>query len=98
MDANYVKLMNTLLKSDTYHGLATHDEHPARTFATQEKIARDSFEFQMLHGLSVMVATCQRWLAYARCTPLWHGNGYNFMRRLGERPAKNASFIARNIS
>jgi len=34
--------------------MATHDEHivrEAQDFATREKIARDSFEFQMLYGI-----------------------------------------------
>ena len=54
VDANYVKLMKILMKSGIYHGLATHDEaiiKEAKAFATREKIARDSFEFQMLHGI-----------------------------------------------
>src|SRR5207248_11508214 len=53
VDANYVKLMKILMKSGIYHGLATHDEdiiHQAEAFAIRERIPRDSFEFQMLHG------------------------------------------------
>ena len=54
VDANYVKLMKTLMTSGIYHGLATHDERiikEAKAFATREKISPDSFEFQMLHGI-----------------------------------------------
>src|SRR5205807_5921368 len=54
VDANYVKLMKILMKSGIYHGMATHDENMIRAgqaFATQEKIDRDSFEFQMLYGI-----------------------------------------------
>jgi proline dehydrogenase len=54
VDANYIKLMKTLLKSGVYHGLATHDENiinETKAFAIREKIPRDSFEFQMLHGI-----------------------------------------------
>src|ERR1700733_13305631 len=54
VDANYVKLMKTLMKSGIYHGLATHDEnivHQAEAFAISEKLSRDSFEFQMLYGI-----------------------------------------------
>src|ERR1700679_4171831 len=54
VDANYVKLMKILMKSKVYHGLATHDENiinQAKAFATSERISRDAFEFQMLHGI-----------------------------------------------
>ncbi len=54
VDANYVKLMKVLVKSGIYHGLATHDEkiiREAQAFAKRERIARDSFEFQMLYGI-----------------------------------------------
>src|ERR1700691_1647772 len=54
VDANYVKLMKTLMTSGIYHGLATHDENivlQAQAFATTEKLPRDSFEFQMLYGI-----------------------------------------------
>ena len=52
VDANYIKLMKILLKSGTYHGLATHDEkiiRQAQSFATKERIPREAFEFQMLY-------------------------------------------------
>src|ERR1700675_5119060 len=54
VDASYVKLMKTLMKSGIYHGLATHDEgiiRQAKAFAIAEKLSRDSFEFQMLYGI-----------------------------------------------
>src|SRR5437879_8334084 len=54
VDANYIKLMKTLMKSGIYHGMATHDENiirEAQAFATHEKISRDAFEFQMLYGI-----------------------------------------------
>ena len=54
VDANYIKLMKLLLKSGVYNGLATHDENiinQAKAFAIREKIPRESFEFQMLHGI-----------------------------------------------
>src|SRR4029077_13522781 len=53
-DANYVKLMKTLLKSGVYHGIATHDEKMIRAtieFAQKEKIPPSAFEFQMLYGV-----------------------------------------------
>ena len=101
VDANYVKLMKILMKSGIYHGLATHDENiiqQAKAFATSEKIARDSFEFQMLHGIRRdlqrrLVRDGWRLRIYIPFGTEWYPY---FMRRLGERPA-NVVFIARNL-
>jgi proline dehydrogenase len=101
VDANYVKLMKTLMKSGVYHGLATHDERiirEAQAFATQEKIARDSFEFQMLYGIrrdlqQRLVRDGWRMRVYIPFGTEWYPY---FMRRLGERPA-NVYFIALNM-
>jgi proline dehydrogenase len=101
VDANYVKLMKTLMKSGVYHGLATHDEniiHQAEAFATSEKLSRDSFEFQMLYGIrrdlqQALVRKGWRVRVYIPFGTEWYPY---FMRRLGERPA-NVLFIARNL-
>jgi proline dehydrogenase len=101
VDANYVKLMKILMKSGIYHGLATHDEQiiqQAKTFATSEKISRDSFEFQMLYGIRrdlqrKLVRDGWRLRIYIPFGREWYPY---FMRRLGERPA-NVLFIARNL-
>ena len=101
VDANYVKLTKILLKSGIYHGLATHDENmirAAKAFATSEKIARDSFEFQMLYGIrrdlqQSLVREGWRMRVYIPFGTEWYPY---FMRRLGERPA-NVLFIARNL-
>ncbi len=101
VDANYVKLMKILLKSGVYHGLATHDEkiiRAAQAFADQEKISRDSFEFQMLYGIrrdlqQSLVRDGWRMRVYIPFGTEWYPY---FMRRLGERPA-NVFFIARNM-
>jgi proline dehydrogenase len=101
VDANYVKLMKVLLKSDTYHGLATHDENiiqQAEAFATSEKISPESFEFQMLYGIrrdlqQKLVRKGWRVRVYIPFGTEWYPY---FMRRLGERPA-NVLFIARNM-
>jgi proline dehydrogenase len=101
VDANYVKLMKILMKSGVYHGLATHDEkiiRQAQAFATAEKIARDSFEFQMLYGIrrdlqQSLVRDGWRMRVYIPFGTEWYPY---FMRRLGERPA-NVLFIARNM-
>jgi proline dehydrogenase len=101
VDANYVKLMKILMKSGVYHGLATHDEkiiREAQAFAGREKIARDSFEFQMLYGVrrdlqQRLVRDGWRMRVYIPFGTEWYPY---FMRRLGERPA-NVFFIARNL-
>jgi len=101
VDANYVKLMKTLMKSGIYHGLATHDENivrQAEAFAISEKLAPDSFEFQMLYGIrrdlqQRLVRKGWRVRIYIPFGTEWYPY---FMRRLGERPA-NVFFIARNL-
>lgn len=101
VDTNYVKLMKTLMKSGIYHGLATHDEHiinEAKAFALRENIARDSFEFQMLHGIrrdlqQQLVQNGWRMRVYIPFGTEWYPY---FMRRLAERPA-NVFFIAKNM-
>jgi proline dehydrogenase len=101
VDANYVRLMKVLMKSGVYHGLATHDEsiiNQAKAFATQENIARDAFEFQMLYGIRRdlqrrLVREGWRMRVYIPFGTEWYPY---FMRRLAERPA-NVFFIARNL-
>jgi proline dehydrogenase len=101
VDANYVKLMKVLMKSGIYHGLATHDERiirEAQAFARRERIARESFEFQMLYGIrrdlqQSLVRDGWRMRVYIPFGTEWYPY---FMRRLGERPA-NVLFIARNL-
>ncbi len=101
VDANYVKLMRTLLKSGTYHGIATHDERIIRqtiTYARAENIPPTAFEFQMLHGIrrdlqQQLVRDGWRMRVYIPFGTEWYPY---LMRRLAERPA-NVFFIAKNI-
>lgn len=101
VDANYVSLMKTLLKSGVYHGLATHDPkmiEEAKSFASREKIDRDSFEFQMLYGIRrdlqhQLVREGWRMRVYIPFGTEWYPY---LMRRLAERPA-NILFIAKNL-
>jgi len=101
VDANYVKLMKVLMKSGIYHGLATHDEsiiREAKAFAIREKIAREAFEFQMLHGIrrdlqQSLVRDGWKMRVYVPFGTEWYPY---FMRRLAERPA-NVLFIAKNM-
>jgi proline dehydrogenase len=101
VDASYVKLMKTLIKSGVYHGLATHDEaiiQEAKAFATRENIPRNAFEFQMLHGIrrdlqQSLVKAGWQVRVYIPFGTEWYPY---FMRRLAERPA-NVLFIAKNL-
>ena len=101
VDANYVKLMKILMKSKVYHGLATHDEriiNQAKTFALQERISRDAFEFQMLYGIrrdlqQKLVKDGWRMRVYIPFGTEWYPY---LMRRLAERPA-NVLFLAKNL-
>ncbi|MGB9105265.1 MAG: proline dehydrogenase family protein [Terriglobales bacterium] len=101
VDANYLKLTKLLLKSGVYHGIATHDERiiqQTMLFAEKENIARDSFEFQMLHGIrrdlqERIVREGWRMRVYIPFGTEWYPY---LMRRLAERPA-NVFFIAKNI-
>jgi proline dehydrogenase len=101
VDANYVKLAKTLLKSGVYHGLATHDEKIIATmkqFATAEKISPREYEFQMLYGVrrdlqEQLIREGYGLRVYIPFGTEWYPY---FMRRLAERPA-NVLFIARNM-
>jgi proline dehydrogenase len=101
VDANYIKLMKILLKSGTYHGLATHDEkiiRQAQSFATKERIPRDAFEFQMLYGIrrdlqQSLIREGWRMRVYVPFGTEWYPY---LMRRLAERPA-NLLFVAKNL-
>ena len=101
VDANYIQLMNLLLPSGVYHGIATHD--PAMIgatirFAAANNISKDAFEFQMLYGVRTdlqrrLVRNGFRLRIYIPYGRDWFPY---FMRRLAERPA-NAAFFARNF-
>lgn len=101
VDANYVELMKMLLKSGTYHGIATHDPKiidATIAFARSEKIDADQFEFQMLYGIrrdlqEKLVKDGWRMRVYVPFGTEWYPY---FMRRLAERPA-NVYFIAKNM-
>ena len=101
VDANYVKVMQLLLSSGTYHGIATHDPKMIDAtidFAQREGIGKEKFEFQMLFGIR---RDLQRQLArdgynmriYVPYGKHWYPY---FMRRLAERPA-NIWFVMKNV-
>jgi len=101
LDPNFVHLMRTLLTEGTYPAIATHDEKiidEAKSFVRARKIARDSFEFQMLYGIRRdlqrrLVSEGYRLRLYVPFGKAWYPY---FMRRLAERPA-NVVFLARNF-
>jgi proline dehydrogenase len=54
VDDNYIRVMQLLLSSGTYHGIATHDPKMIEAtinFSNREGIGKDKFEFQMLFGI-----------------------------------------------
>jgi proline dehydrogenase len=101
VDANYVRLMQMLLPSGFYHGIATHDPKMIAAtirFAAAKQISKDDFEFQMLYGVRTDL---QRRLVrdgYRVRVYIPFGNDWfpYFMRRLAERPA-NLGFLLRNL-
>lgn len=98
VDANYVRLMQALLASGIYHGIATHDPRMiAETirFAAAQRIAKNQFEFQMLYGIRTDL---QRMLirdGYRVRIYIPYGKDWfpYFMRRLAERPANVIFFL-----
>jgi proline dehydrogenase len=101
VDSNYIRLMQALLPSGFYHGIATHDPRMiAETirWAAAKKITKDDFEFQMLYGVRTdlqrrLVKDGYRIRIYIPFGKDWFPY---FMRRLAERPA-NLAFFARNF-
>jgi proline dehydrogenase len=91
VDANYIKVMQLLLGSGIYHGIAE--------FATREGIGKEKYEFQMLYGIR---RDLQHQLArdgfnvriYVPYGKHWYPY---FMRRLAERPA-NMWFVMKNLA
>jgi proline dehydrogenase len=100
-DDNYVRVMQLLLASGTYHGIATHDPKMIDAtidFAQREGIGKDAFEFQMLYGIR---RDLQEQLArdgYGMRVYVPYGKHWYpyFMRRLAERPA-NIWFVLKNL-
>ncbi len=100
-DANFLKLMQALLVSGIYHGIATHDEKMINAtieFAQARKTGKDCFEFQLLYGIrrdlqARLAAEGYNVRIYVPYGSRWYPY---FMRRLAERPA-NVLFIARNL-
>jgi proline dehydrogenase len=101
VDANYIRLMQRLLKDGNYPGIATHDEKmiaATRLFAKENDIPPDRYEFQMLYGIrrdlqTQLVKEGYRMRVYTPFGTHWYPY---LMRRLAERPA-NLWFVAKNM-
>jgi len=101
VDANYIRLMQLLLPSGIYHGIATHDPRmiaAALDFVAEHRIAKDQFEFQMLYGIRTDLQQKLVRDAYRMRIYIPYGRDWfpYFMRRLAERPA-NLVFFIRNL-
>jgi proline dehydrogenase len=101
VDASFEKLMEKLLKSGVYHGMATHDEkliEKTKHFAKENSIPKETFEFQLLYGIRTELArqlikdgyNVRIYIPFGR---QWYPY---FMRRLAERPA-NLFFFLKNF-
>src|SRR5438093_7627811 len=101
VDENYVRVMQLLLASGTYHGIATHDPKMIDAtidFAQREGISKEAFEFQMLYGIrrdlqEQLARDGYRMRVYVPYGKHWYPY---FMRRLAERPA-NIWFVLKNF-
>jgi proline dehydrogenase len=101
VDKNFVHLMQMLVRSGVYHGIATHDEamiEATRRYVQEQQIDPAAFEFQMLYGIrrdlqKKLVAEGYRVRVYVPFGTEWYPY---FMRRLAERPA-NVLFLAKSL-
>src|SRR5437588_5887381 len=101
VDHNYVRVMQLLLGSGVYHGIATHDPKmidATLDFAPKEGIGKEAFEFQMLYGIrrdlqEQLARDGYRMRVYVPYGKHWYPY---FMRRLAERPA-NVWFVLKNL-
>lgn len=101
VDENYVRLMQRLLHSGVFCGIATHDEVIiAKTigYAKEQGMDPSQFEFQMLYGIRRdlqrrLVRDGFKVRVYIPFGTAWYPY---FIRRLAERPA-NMLFLARNL-
>ena len=101
VDRNYVKLMQTMLPSGVFCGMATHDAamvEATERFTAEQGIAKSAFEFQMLFGVRRDLQRDLLARGYGVRVYLPFGTDWYpyFMRRLAERPA-NVIFLLKNL-
>ena len=100
-DRNYIRLMQRMVSSHVFCGIATHDEtiiRATKQFVTEQGISKDAFEFQMLYGIRRdlqrrLVREGYRVRVYIPFGPEWYPY---FMRRLAESPA-NVLFLMKSL-
>ncbi len=98
VDANFIRLMQRLLSSGVYHGIATHDEDlidATVAFAVKNGIGKGRFELQMLYGIRAdlqqqLVREGYRVRVYIPFGSDWFPY---LTRRLAERPANLVFFL-----
>jgi proline dehydrogenase len=101
VDAAFIELMRVLLRQGTYPAIATHDPamiEATTSFAAQERIAKDTFEFQMLYGIrrDLQMSLSRQGYPFRVYVPFGKEWFPYFMRRLGERPA-NVGFVLKSL-
>jgi proline dehydrogenase len=101
VDAAFVDLMRVLLRQGTYPAIATHDPamiEATTSFAAQERIPKDAFEFQMLYGIrrDLQASLSRQGYPFRVYVPFGKEWFPYFMRRLGERPA-NVGFVLKSL-
>ena len=101
VDENYVRVMQLLLSSGIYNGIATHDPKMIEAtidYANREKIGKEAFEFQMLYGIRRDLQEKLAREGYNVRVYVPYGKHWYpyFMRRLAERPA-NIWFVMKNL-
>jgi len=101
VDDNYIRVMQLLLSSGIYHGIATHDPRmidATLEFAKREGVSKDAFEFQMLYGIRRDLQERLARDGYGMRVYVPYGKHWYpyFMRRLAERPA-NIWFVLKNL-
>lgn len=102
VDANFVRLMQTLLTRGKYPAIATHDVkmiEATRAFARDNGVDSSRFELQMLYGVrrdlqTQLVRQGYRMRIYVPYGTQWYPY---LMRRMAERPA-NLMFVLGNIA
>jgi proline dehydrogenase len=101
VDRNYVKLMERMVSSPVFCGIASHDEaivDALLRFVAEHGVAKTAFEFQMLYGIRRdlqrrLIAEGFGVRVYVPFGTEWYPY---FMRRLAERPA-NVLFLMKNF-
>lgn len=101
IDDNFVRLMKQLLEKGRFPAIATHDPaiiEATITFARENDIAPDRFEFQMLYGVRRAEQTRLKAEGWGMRVYVPYGTEWYpyFTRRIAERPT-NAFFVLRQL-